>query len=289
METSCSNQLTNLEKKKGGTITCVTGRWANRGVEGGQDELGRWSYHILQGREKGGVGCTIYHQQQLDIEEKEYEAEKDVDVRKRFRDDLKEFIRKQHSQGHIVILLADFNDDMNKSGNATNTFLRESGLKNVMAIRHGECNMPHTYDRGKKCLDAIAISEHTQVPEQCIRRAGFLPFYSYINSDHRVIYCDIDTNILFGKVQPEVTQISKRNFTTNAVKKCNKYKEDLRKKWDKAKIMQKVRKLKEEMKKIETKSKKEVEEFIKRCKDTEKTARELMKSAASQKLFMHLK
>ena len=167
METSYSKQLNNLEKKKGGTITCVTGRWANRGIGGGQDDLGRWSYYILQGRQgqkvtiittyqvcqqKGGVGCTIYHQQQLDIEEKEYEAEKEVDVRKRFREDLKEFIRNQHSQGHTVILLADFNDDMNNFGNATNTFLRESGLKNVMTERHGEGDMPHTYDRGKGVL-----------------------------------------------------------------------------------------------------------------------------------------
>ena len=165
METSSSKQLINLEKKKGGTITCVTGRWANRGVGGGQDELGRWSYYTLQGRkgkkvttitayqvcqQKGGVGYTIYHQQQLDIKETEYEAKKDIDVRKRSREDSKEFINNQHSKGHIVILMADFNNDMNNSGNATNTFLRESSLINVMTLRHGECEMPHTYDRGEK-------------------------------------------------------------------------------------------------------------------------------------------
>ena len=84
----------------------------------------------------------------------------------------------------------------------------------------------HIHMIGEKCLDAIAISDHVQTPTQCIRRAGFLLFYSYINSDHRVIYCDIDTNILFGKVQLEMLQITKRNFMTNTVKKCNKYKED---------------------------------------------------------------
>ena len=46
--------------------------------------------------------------------------------------------------------MADFNNDMNNSGNATNTFLRESSLINVMTLRHGECEMPHTYDRGEK-------------------------------------------------------------------------------------------------------------------------------------------
>jgi hypothetical protein len=51
-----------------------------------------------------------------------------------------------------------------------------------------------------------------------------------------MVYCDINTSILFGKVSPDLTSWSTRPFTTNNIKKCNKFKTELRKLYRKADI-----------------------------------------------------
>jgi hypothetical protein len=50
ISTSCSNQLLNTTKKKGGTMTVVLGRWAGRKHAMGDDKKGRWSSVTLQGK-----------------------------------------------------------------------------------------------------------------------------------------------------------------------------------------------------------------------------------------------
>jgi biopolymer transport protein ExbD len=83
--TSCSNQLRTTKKKQGGTMTILSGRWAGRKKKTANDPYGRWSSITLVGKkerevtiitayrvcqQKGGEGCTVYHQQQLDFEQK---------------------------------------------------------------------------------------------------------------------------------------------------------------------------------------------------------------------------
>jgi hypothetical protein len=100
ISTSCSNQLNNTIKKKGGTMTVLSGRWAGRKDNINSDSKGRWSSMTLQGKQekyitfitayrvcqqKGGKGCTIYHQQQLDFE---VEGQCMVNLRKQFCADL---------------------------------------------------------------------------------------------------------------------------------------------------------------------------------------------------------
>jgi exonuclease III len=93
------------------------------------------------------VGCTIYHQQQLDFET---EGVRMVNLRKQFCLDLTAHIRSLHENNHIVILMGDFNEDCNTSGNQISDMLRESGMINIMRLYKGEeFNMPNTYDRGK--------------------------------------------------------------------------------------------------------------------------------------------
>ncbi len=159
---SCSNQLIKSTKKKGGTMTILSGRWAGRKKDHVADQKGRWSSTTLVGKrgrhvtvitayrvcqQKGGVGCTIYHQQQLDFEE---EGKRMINLRKQFCSDMVMTVRDLHLKGHIVILMGDFNEDLNIQGNQINTMLRDCGLTNVITYVHGTSDpLPPTYDRGK--------------------------------------------------------------------------------------------------------------------------------------------
>jgi hypothetical protein len=97
--------------------------------------------------QKGGVGCAIYHQQQLDFEE---EGLRMTNLRKQFCSDIVLTIQSLHQKGHIVILMGDFNEDLNICGNQVNTMLCDCGLVNVFTQVHGHNTpLPATYDRGK--------------------------------------------------------------------------------------------------------------------------------------------
>jgi hypothetical protein len=131
-----------------------------------------------------------------------------------------DLVRKLHSTNHIVILLGDFNDDLNVEKGRVNKMLRDSGLRNTINMTNKEnTRLPSTYYRGRNCLDMIAISDGQSIPPTIVLRAGYFPYYHHFHTDHRAIYCDLDTDILFGCIKPDLTRQSYRAFTTNNVKK----------------------------------------------------------------------
>jgi hypothetical protein len=253
--------LIKVKKKKGGTMTILSGCWAGRKKNFFSDKKGRWSGITLVGQkgwyitlittyrvcqQKGGVGCTIYHQHQLNFEE---EGSRMTNLHKQFCSDIVSTIQNLHQNGNIVILMGGFNEDLNIRGNQVNTMLRDCGLDNVYTHVHGlNAPLPATYDRGKKCLDTIAIMDSENIPKSCITQAGFLPFYHEFCSDHRAVFCDINTNVLFGNIQPFKMNTSTRPFTTNNIKQCEKFKQILWKSYEKSKIFDAVKHLEKRFK-----------------------------------------
>lgn len=133
--------------------------------------------------------------------------------------------------------MGDFNDNLNIVGGQVNTMLHDCNLCNVCKYRHGNVDkLPATYHRGTKCLDMIAITDDPSIQKQCIVRAGYLPFYHHFCTDHRMVYCNINTDMLFGKVIPDLTWWSNCPFTTNNMKKCNRFKHQLRKLYTKVNL-----------------------------------------------------
>ena len=110
----------------------------------GQDELGRWSYVIFEG--KGGNkimfltfyrickkntesgGYTIQTQQERD----QYDKRKShQDPREVILRDLEKEISLKHKEGYKIFVFGDINDDV-RDIQRVNKFLMKSQLKNIM-------------------------------------------------------------------------------------------------------------------------------------------------------------
>jgi hypothetical protein len=77
-----------------------------------------------------------------------------------------------------------------------------------------------------------------------ISKAGFMPFYHEFCSDHRALYCDINTKCLFGAINKDNMNPSNRPFTTSNIKQCEKFKNKVRQLYTRAKVFEKVNDLK---------------------------------------------
>jgi hypothetical protein len=290
--TSCSNQLNSSVKKMGGTMTIMAGRWACRKQKVQNDSKGRWSMITLIGannrlvtiitayrvcQQKGGEGGTVFHQQQLDFEE---DNQRHVNLCKQFCIDLTLLIQRLHSSNHIVVLLGDFNDDLNLDTGQINILMRDCGLVNTIHTVEGVHNkLPPTYHRGKKCLDMIAITDSFTDPTSIVINAGYFTYYHHFQTDHRAIYCDLDTSILFGKLKIDRTRQSYRAFTTNNVKKCERFKTILRDLYSSANILNRVEQLDKRFRDMNEET---FQSVVDDCITLEQTTSELLKCAGRQ-------
>jgi hypothetical protein len=71
-------------------------------------------------KQKGGKGRTIYYQQQLDFEEN---GHRNVNLRTQFCNDMVKLVCDLHAKIHVVVLMGDFNDDLNLPSGQVNTML----------------------------------------------------------------------------------------------------------------------------------------------------------------------
>ena len=261
-----SSKVTNTNNetifKPGGTMVGIKGNWSGRtiipkGVKN-KDELGRWSTIHLQGRQGQIITImsvyrvcahsegnrTVYIQQQVDYMNK---YKKIIDPREQIIKDVKHTALEYIQNNHKVIIGVDINDDAGAEyKNRWNNMIQEIGLRNIHQSKHGGNELPRTYDRGKRCIDMIAVSEN--VTNKMVIRAGILPFYTLSASDHRAMYIDIDTQELFDNNKPDVTRQSFKRFTTKNVKKCDKYLHKLDQYFEQSKMYKKVIEIKKEIK-----------------------------------------
>jgi hypothetical protein len=218
--------------KMGGTITGVGGGWSGRKAASGTDPLRRWSWVSLHGQ--GGKKfttitfyrpcissstgeCTIHLQQMHDLLTAGHD---NPNPRSQLLDDLRVFIQQLHDDNHTVLLMGDMNSAVQHDADIIN-FLTSCSLQNVITTRHGTATLPSSYDRGPNCVDIMAIS--VSLPASKIIRSGMLPFYFNFATDHRGFFCDISTEWLFSKVQPDTAKSTMKRFTTSRVPRCAKY------------------------------------------------------------------
>ena len=294
---ACSKPFNKSEQfQMGGTVTGISGRWSGRNLNLNLDfpvkDYGRWSICHLQGKgsnilsiitiyrvcKQSALGKnTIQIQQQRDIQK---ETGVLVNARNKYTDDIAKVIHFLQSQSHHVILCGDANEDMNdkSSKNTWRTMLQNCNMRLISDVKFPTLTLPATYEQGHKCLDMVAMSNG--LPISIIKAMGYLPYSDPILSDHRAVYVDLDSNLLFGTCLPDLTKSSFRHFNTRNMRQTNKYLDELRQHYSNYHMNEKVLKLRDDI--LSNKMSKDV--LIARCKKLETKARELM-IAAEKSLY----
>ena len=261
--------------KPGGNITMAKGNWAGRVYETGQDEMGRWTYIIMEGRNDRKIifitfyrvckktsesgGCTIRLQQERDL----YKYKKSqADPREVILADLEREIQKRHEEGFDVFLFGDINEEV-REAKRVKEFLQNANLKNIMTAKHNDKILPHTYDRGQKCLDIMAMT--ASIDDKAIHKCGIIPFYEGMLSDHRAFYVDLKTDFLFTNAYVDSEKHSFKRFNTGQAKKCNKYLYTLERYLEENRIFNKVNELEKNMQEYITENRGDINQMIEEC------------------------
>lgn len=132
--------------------------------------------------------------------------------RQAFRHDLSMFIKQVQTDNEDIILVGDFNDDITSPDSNMQHIATQCGLVDLFSIRLGSPNIPSTYQRGNKRLDYVLVSP-SLVP--MVTAAGYDPFGYRLPSDHRAMYIDLSTDLLFDHDFPDIVGKPQREFSTS--------------------------------------------------------------------------
>ena len=173
--------------------------------------------------------------------------DKIMDPREQLLQDLSKAICSAHDDGTQVILMGDFNKDM-KNGSRIAQFLEDSNMYNAHKIKHEKNKIPVIYNRGHLCLDMIAAS--ISIPIKAIIKCDILPFYSVF-----------------------------RQFTTDKVKRENKYMFELETRLEEARMFHKVNELEKLFKEHLQHQNQNLHLLIDQCKRRFSKTKEVMKAS----------
>ena len=118
---------------------------------------------------------------------------------------LSTFLHERHQAQEQIILMGDFNHIVDSP--QVLSFLEQHHLHNIHHTLHTSfhSHIP-TYERGTRTIDAIFASLTITAS-----KGGFLPFKTF-PSDHRLIWCDIQFDSLFGAPKLNIVPHSRRRL-----------------------------------------------------------------------------
>jgi exonuclease III len=207
ISTSSSNIKYNSLYQPGGTATIVTDKYTGRVTSYGSDtELGRWSFIKILGKGRTIILATVYqvcdiqgqagsrtaHTQQVSLLVRQSRT---VSPRRAFIMDFMTQVTEWRAEGFELVIAGDINEEL---GNDINGFASISSKHNLVEIiqhRHGIAGEPPTYAREQKRLDYIFVTPGLLTS---IKHCGILPYSDVIDSDHRCLFVDFDTQMLLG-------------------------------------------------------------------------------------------
>jgi endonuclease/exonuclease/phosphatase family metal-dependent hydrolase len=220
MKVAYSNNTTEKEDKQigqvGGTMLLTIENVTNRVLQSGSDptNLGRWSWVLLQGKDQRKLrvvsiyrpvissGPTAVYQQHL-----RYFRNQGLEVcpRQKFFIDLQLEIKKWIECGEQIVIMGDFNEDVRSS--YINNYFKQFGMTEIITNQHGT-NAPNTYARGQIPIDGIFA---TQTLAAVL--SGYSPLYWGTGTDHRMVWVDLDSTIVFGDTISELWHPKRRRLT----------------------------------------------------------------------------
>ena len=215
--------------KPGGVASLITNEWTGRIIRSEPDAsgLGRWTTTLLNGKRHRKIalisayqvcktsihscGITTSYCQQWHLIRSQ--GDELPDPRRRFWDDLTQYIQTLQTENFQIILVGDFNTPKSEnSHNPINALLSTCHLSDAIEQFHDYTNQT-SYSRGASIIDFCFVSTDL-VP--CIKACGYLPFHFFCLSDHRCLYVDFDSAALFGNqlAQPNARFVKSRDSTS---------------------------------------------------------------------------
>jgi len=186
----------------GGTCIWARDPWAHRTVTTLSDSpLGRWSGITLQGNQ---------------------EQNNQTEPRAQCLIDLGKLVQTLTQSQHEVILLIDANEHLSDEGQSQTKFeifLHKHNMTDILSHMHMSAGPP-THQRGRHRIDFIAM---TPALVQGCRASGILPLASGHDSDHRGLYVDICSKVMFGGSTAKIQTPARRQLTTTNVQALTKY------------------------------------------------------------------
>lgn len=224
---SSSNRTYRSTSKPGGTLLLTQGHTVGRTVNTFDDRMGRWSGTTYAGNNNSKVTVISAYQvcnsspvndtttggrlkkttaatQQYSMMIEENSTAKHP--REKFRIDLSALVKDLRQQNHKVILMGDFNEEFGSEQDGMKAVAAAGDLIDLMGsrLRHSSFS---TYVGGTKRIDYVLASP--AVVTACVH-AGYDPFKYRFQGDHRGLYMDFDTAVLFGSDTPTLAPPSRR-------------------------------------------------------------------------------
>ncbi len=232
--------------KPGGTATLITNEWTGRILKCDTDSsgLGRWTTITLNGKrhrkiaiisayqvcktslQQGGIN-TCFTQQWHLLRSQGHDS---PEPRQQFWTDLTNHIRNLQSSGHLIIVIGDFNTTVNANNHSPIRRLQEScHLADAVSHFHN-CQDQTSYSRGATIIDYCFVSMEI-LPS--IKASGYLPLHFFNYSDHRALYVDFDSNVLFGGSPPKIAKPTARFVNSRDSHSTSKFLQRLQTYWAK--------------------------------------------------------
>ena len=121
----------------------------------------------------------------------------------------------------------------------TNEKLQEIGLENLMEQRI-ESPLPKTWNRGKDAIGHVYMSVDII---KSVKKAGFAPFDIMALSDHRGLFFDIDSSMLFDEQMHNTEPAKLRKLQSSNMKRVREYHKMIQREWETHKIETRLQKI----------------------------------------------
>jgi exonuclease III len=255
LTTSTSNAVLDGYHKPGGTLTCAAGSLVGRIHSNISNPYGRWSGIELMGRSNkrliiltiyqvpqktGSAGTTTAYTQQRTMFR--LEGRINPNPRQILIADLRKLVTDLRHNGHDMILMGDFNEQVGKDPHGMASVLLAGGLIDSHVTRHGIENDPSTYARGHTRVDYIFISERLK---PYLLRAGIEPFNQRIFSDHRGMFIDLSLPGLFDRALTTLASPANRHLCATNQKHVRNYIRELHKYLQTHFVLERLEKIKD--------------------------------------------
>ncbi|KAL7534081.1 hypothetical protein ACHAWF_011769 [Thalassiosira exigua] len=257
---TCGPMSTHPGFNPGGIMQAVTGSLIGRQVPSGSgcDKMGRYTwtkfrgkgdselcvitaYRVVQRKDTptSGHSNTAYKQQ---VEFMLRQGKVDPDPRNQVLHDLSTFMAGLRHEGYEIWLMLDAND-ANVEGNAFNKFITSNYLHDPH-VR--SASRPTTTRMGSTSIIDFMLC--TEGILQFVRAMGYRPLHEGLDSDHVMLWADLDLELFFGGPPPSIAPPSKREFNCDNTITRDRFLTNLKKIHSHNRLPDRIRRLEAEVK-----------------------------------------